>query len=640
MGAPSPLVSHRAGTDVLRLGDGRLRAVLECGAPAERLADALAAVIALDCPVQVVVRARRSLHEGASPLARARVAHGGMVTALQGAPRPLVRRLLVIVPSDADESRAGEVVLNARVRRAVRHLDRMDLEPVRLGASRLSALGPFDGVQEHRREVLVGARWARTLLVGCHPERLDEAWLGRLDVEHDLAIHLRRITVSLAVATTYLILWAASPSALEGATRTAEEIFLPHGVAVRTPCLQAEPAFVAGLPICCDLEPAPLPVRVRTGQPSLPGGARSRSCQLLYGVDSASQQPLVFDRFSLESPNAAVLGEGGSGRSFMLRLELLRARLAGVPAQLIDVRDRCSRLGEALGAELTAPTLDSRTPFDPFSPHDHGGGLRERIHLLAALIELVAGGLPEAVLSSIVKDALAFVYAGRGYTDDGDHAERTPPGLGEVMVALQLRAVRAGGGQRAVLEAIVRGLDRYARGEGRRLLEQPAARSPERAPITVYSLGGLPEVDRPAALLLSLDHAWSRLPSSRPELVLVDGVDTLLTHEASSRFVAALMRQATARGTGLTLVAGDVEGILGGPLRDLVLRAGLKVLLRQPASAMALLAAAFRLTPAEQSWLLNAPLGEGLLLAEGRRVAFRAVASDEERRLITEGGAG
>ena len=612
--------------------------MLECSAPAARPADVLTAVIALADPVQVVVRARRSVHEGASLLDRARFANDEMVAALRGGPRTLVRRLLVIVPSDTDESRAGEVILNARVRRVAGHLDRMDLEPVRLGASCLSALGPFDGVQEHRCEVLVGDRWARTLLVGCHPERLDEVWLGRLDFDHDLAIHLRRFTVSLAVATTYLTLWAASPSALEGAMDTAEEIFISQGVPLRRPYLQAEPAFVAGLPICCDLEPAPLPVRVRTGPSSLAGGARRSPRQLLYGVDPASQQPLALDRFSLDSPNAVVLGEGGSGRSFLLRLELLRARLAGLRAQLIDHGDRCSRLAEALGAELVAPTLDSRTPFDPFSPHNHGKGLRERIRLLAALIEVMADGLPEAVLS-IVKDALAFVYAARGYTDDGDHAERTPPGLGEVMVALQLRAVRAGGEQRAALEAIVRGLDRYARGEGWRLIEQPAARSPERAASVIYSLGGLPEVDRAAALLLSLDQAWTRTPGPRQELVMVDGIDPLLAHEAPSRLVAAIMRQATSRGTGLTLVTGDVEGILGGPLRDLTLRAGLKVLLRPPASAIGSLAAAFRLTPAEQSWLLNVPPGEGLLLAEGRRVAFRAIASDEERRLITEGGA-
>jgi hypothetical protein len=46
------------------------------------------------------------------------------------------------------------------------------------------------------------------------------------------------------------------------------------------------------------------------------------------------------------------------------------------------------------------------------------------------------------------------------------------------------------------------------------------------------------------------------------------------------------------------------------------------------------LAELFRLTPAEQSWLLNAQRGEGLLVARGKRVPFQVIATDEESRLI------
>ena len=42
------------------------------------------------------------------------------------------------------------------------------------------------------------------------------------------------------------------------------------------------------------------------------------------------------------------------------------------------------------------------------------------------------------------------------------------------------------------------------------------------------------------------------------------------------------------------------------------------------------LAELFRLTPAEQSWLLSAQRGEGLLMAQGRRVPFRVIATEED----------
>ena len=46
------------------------------------------------------------------------------------------------------------------------------------------------------------------------------------------------------------------------------------------------------------------------------------------------------------------------------------------------------------------------------------------------------------------------------------------------------------------------------------------------------------------------------------------------------------------------------------------------------------LAELFRLTRAEQTWLLGAAQGEGLLVAQGKRVPFQVVATAEEARLI------
>ncbi len=92
------------------------------------------------------------------------------------------------------------------------------------------------------------------------------------------------------------------------------------------------------------------------------------------------------------------------------------------------------------------------------------GSLQERIRFLVALVELLAGDLPEDV-QPVVKDALTFAYAARGYTDEGDCSERVPPCLGDVLVALELLALRAAGSRRAALEAIVHRLDRYARGD-------------------------------------------------------------------------------------------------------------------------------------------------------------------------------
>jgi len=133
-------------------------------------------------------------------------------------------------------------------------------------------------------------------------------------------------------------------------------------------------------------------------------------------------------------------------------------------------------------------------------------------------------------------------------------------------------------------------------------------------------------------VLLSLDQVWSRLTGDRPALVIVDGVDLLLPYELSVRFLADVMWSASERRAGLTLVSSDVGGVFDSALRVCVLEAGVKVLLQQTATAAELLAHVFHLTPPEQTWLVGAEDGEGLLLAEGGRLPFKAVASAEEKR--------
>jgi hypothetical protein len=628
---------QRSASDVLRMGDGGLRAVLECTSPTARLATALAALSTMPHPVQVVVQSRRSVAEGAGMLARLRFSDAELAAKLRGNSHPFVDRLLVVVPSDLDERDGGEVVLQARVHRVGHRLEQMGLEPVRLRAAALDALSGWDDVEEGRCEVQAADRWARTLLLWCHPGRLNEAWLDSSDTEHDLAVHLNQLAANVGAASTYLTLWSGGLEELDRVTARAETALSVHGVKSRRPYLEAEAAFRASLPMCRELEGPPHRLPVKTSH-SLKPGAQGEPRELLYGVDLASLRPLAFDRWALANPNAVVLGEAGSGRSFFLQLELLRARLSGLRAYVIDAGGDHVRAAAAVGGEVIAPVLDGRTPFDPFSLSDGQGSLTARIELLGALFEALAGDLPE-VARPILADALAFTYAASGFVDGVDNSERVPPSLGEVMVALELRAVRAAGACRAALEAMVRQLDRYARGDGWRLFERPAARPAEPMPVTVYSLGGLPEEDRAAAILMSLDQVWARLPGERHALVLVDGIDPLLSHETTARLVARLIATAARRGAGMTLAARDVAGILGGPLRERVLEAGMKVLLRQSPEGTALLADAFHLTPAEQSWLLGAPAGEGLLLVEGKRLAFKAIASDEELRLIAEGGA-
>jgi len=117
--------------------------------------------------------------------------------------------------------------------------------------------------------------------------------------------------------------------------------------------------------------------------------------------------------------------------------------------------------------------------------------------------------------------------------------------------------------------------------------------------------------------------------------VVVDEAWWLMRHPDTAAFLFRLIKTARKRHAGLTLITQDVGDVLASPDGEpLIANAALQILMKQAPQAMPRLAELFRLTRAEQSFLLGAERGEGLLLARGKRVPFAVVATDEEARRI------
>jgi type IV secretory pathway VirB4 component len=152
----------------------------------------------------------------------------------------------------------------------------------------------------------------------------------------------------------------------------------------------------------------------------------------------------------------------------------------------------------------------------------------------------------------------------------------------------------------------------------------------------VYVLAGLPEEARAAAMFLVLDRIWTSLAdSTRKTLVVVDEAWWLMRYPDTAAFLFRLVKTARKRRAGLTLITQDLGDVLGSADGEAVIaNAALQILMRQAPQAMPRLAELFRLTRAEQSWLLGAARGEGLLVAQGKRVPFEVIATAEEARLI------
>ena len=643
--------------DTVRLADGSLRAVLECptlpvsASHGERswLATLSRLLDRLDHPFQLVIQRRCRADAGRATredvLSRLRDSYERLL-AERWPDRPLRRRrLFVVVSSPADADERGPIdALEKQVRDARELLGGAGIETGRVPAGPLAALVAVTDFAELRSEVRLDGRLAQPLRVEACPTLMSADWLAALratDADLDISVHLRAPVLAggelRAFAAVLVTVWADDRARLDEASGAVERVLAERLVRIHRVAFEAEPAFISALPLgildasawrCLSLRT--LSSLLRSGW----SGDADRGRGLLFGVEPGSRRPLLLDRQALTDRSTFVLGSADADRLSVLKVEVARARVAGAAVVAIDMLGELAPFVGALGGAVVRLDPKADAPLDAFTvTPGQPGALSSRIACLMAVIELLANGLSDHQ-SWALEHALSYVFALRGYTDDGDAARLAPPLASEVTSALGSQSERAFGEVKAQIDALARVLSSP---DGRWLLASAGGSAP-RTPLLAYDLSGVPENGRPAATLLALDNACA--PASDVNggrLVVVDEVTPLSRLPHAAAHLVRLVEAGASERTGLRLATADVAGLLTGPARRFVADPHLKLLLRQAPDAMPALAELLHLTPAEQSRLLAARPAEGLLMTPDQRLAFELVMTDGERRLITGG---
>ena len=313
----------------------------------------------------------------------------------------------------------------------------------------------------------------------------------------------------------------------------------------------------------------------------------------------------------------------------MVKVELVRALLSGTRTLVVDPEGEYASVIAELGGAVVHVSPGTPASINPFAvPDASPGTLDTRISTLTSFVCLLAGQVRPRQRGAI-EDGIALAYARAGYADGVEPSGLTPPRLLDVQGHL-----RAAPG----LDDVAQRLERFTTGAGRWLLSGPQSSAPLES--AAFVLAGLPEEERVAAMFLVLDRVWSALANSdRKTLVVVDEAWWLMRHPDTASFLFRLAKTARKRHAGLTLITQDVSDVLARPEGEaMIANSALQILMKQAPQAMPRLAELFRLTPAEQSWLLNAQRGEALMVAQGRRVPFQVFPTDEEARLIAGKG--
>ena len=356
---------------------------------------------------------------------------------------------------------------------------------------------------------------------------------------------------------------------------------------------------------------------------------------ILYGLNRHNDSLIIFDRFSLENANSVVFAKSGAGKSYAVKLEILRLMMMGVDVIVIDPEKEYKDLCDTVGGSYINISLNSQERINPFDlPQglkdedlQPGDLLRSSIINLHGLFKLMLKNI-SAEEEAILDKALLDLYALKGITleteNPGDFQVPTMGELYDILSSIQ------GAGSMATR------LQKFTTGSYAGIFNK-ATNVDLDSHMMVFNVRDLEDELRPVATYIVLNYIWAKVRSSLKKRVLViDEAWSMMQHEDSARFLYGLVKRARKYWLGVTTITQDVEDFIKSDYgKPIITNSSMQLLLKQSPLAADGLVKIFNLTDGEKYMLLNSSIGQGLFFAGNKHVACQVIASYSEDKVIT-----
>ncbi|MBI3620263.1 ATP-binding protein [Candidatus Roizmanbacteria bacterium] len=356
----------------------------------------------------------------------------------------------------------------------------------------------------------------------------------------------------------------------------------------------------------------------------------TRNEGILYGLNEHDGSLIIFDRFTLENANSVILGKSGGGKSFLVKLEVLRLLMMGTDVLIIDPENEYQKLCQAVGGEFVVFSSTSQykiNPFDLATVEATPDELSNKILDLHSLMRVIMGELTPSQ-DALLDRALVMAYQQKGITQDPATFKNEPPLLEDLYKIFIGMETPEG-------KELSDRLEKFVRGSASGIFNQQSNFDIKNA-FTVFGIRDLEENLRPVAMYIVLDYIWNRVRKDKKKRVLVvDEAWYLIKHKDSGAYLHAFAKRARKYQLGLTTITQDVEDFLATDEgKAIITNSSLQIILKQSTAAVEKITQTFYLTGGEKHFLLSAGIGEGLFFAGHSHVGFKVIASDEEKTLI------
>jgi len=458
-----------------------------------------------------------------------------------------------------------------------------------------------------------------------------------LEDAEQLRIDLQRGSEKFFQVGIYFTIYGETKEKLDKTAKQLETILGGQLVMTRSADFRVERAFETTLPQCTDMIEVFRNMNTAPLSTTFPFVSQDLTSNqgILYGINRHNNSLIIFDRFNLENANQVVFAKSGAGKSYAVKLEILRSLMLGTDVVVIDPENEYEALSRTVGGSYIRVSLTSQQRINPFDlplPVDEeearpGELLRENAITLSGLMSVMLGKLTPGE-EALMDKAILQTYELKGITQETkDPAKMEMP----TMIDLEnvLNSMEGG-------KDLATRLEKFTKGSFNGLFSGQT-NVDLGSGLVVFCIRDLEEQLRPISMYILLNFIWNKVRSQlKKRILVVDEAWHMVQYEDSGRFLHNLTKRARKYYLGITTITQDVEDFLDSKWgKPIITNSSLQVLLRQAPVAMEKLQKVFNLTDGEKYLLLNSGVGQGLFFAGNQHVAIHVIASYNENKIIT-----
>lgn len=398
--------------------------------------------------------------------------------------------------------------------------------------------------------------------------------------------------------------------------------------------LQMEEGFVTTLPACSDKLSITRNMDTTSLATTFPFVSSDLSDDkgIMYGINEHNGSLVIFDRFSMPNYNSVVFATAGAGKSYLIKLEVLRSLMLGTDIMVIDPENEYKDLCEAVGGQYIAFGYGEASKINPFDlpvvGEEGENALNSKILSLHKLFKIMLGEM-DAIEESILDKAIMEAYKMKGITPDPETQKGEAPLIEDLYKSLI-------GMEEEKPKGLAARLEKYIKGSFAGIFNQKTTVNLNNK-FVVFGIRNLEDSLRPVAMHIVLDHIWTAVRNDlKKRILVVDEAWYLMQYPDSASFLRGIVKRGRKYYLGVTTITQDVDDFLETPFgKEIVTNSAIQILLKQHSAAIEQVGEVFYLSEGEKQLLLAADKGEGIFFAGQNHVALRVIASEDEHKLIT-----